>query len=136
MPVDWNEYLEMSPKDLLDTASRRLEPIAESVYLRFVGRAVMVAVVPVGIFLWGYQLSTSRDMQKEANDQAVAIGRLTVLTEQLREDVNNRSSDRYTGAQAARDWREQHDRDQRQDSRIDLLENRLHNLEVSDRNHR
>ena len=120
----------MSPKDLIDGASQRLEPFVESVYLRGIGRLVMVAVVPVGIVLWTDQLSITRTMQEKMNEQAIEIARLSVSSAALRVDLTDRSADRYTATEASKDWNDQHSRDNRQDERMDAFDGRLRDIEA------
>ena len=95
--------------------------VTDSVVARLLSRAAMVLTLPVVLWI-AAQFDGMRSTQLQ----------LTLQIRALRERVEERTSDRYTGAQAERDWRAQSIRDDRQDDdrkrverRVDILDGLL-----------
>lgn len=123
----------MSPTEFRDATTARLEPVAESVYMRLGARAanvIMIAVViPIGISMWSRQMDAGDKSRDQADAQRVQIAQLTTSIVQLQAEIAERSKDRYTGTQAANDWNAQLRRDNAQDEDRRRLEGRIDKLE-------
>lgn len=103
----------MNAKQVANGAYGRIEQVADNAILRLVSRLAMAAMVPVAF----WYMTQFNELQRS---QSV----ISTRQQALEDVINDRTTDRYTGSQAARDWMQQNARDNRQDADRARIENR------------
>lgn len=124
----------MSPTEVRDTAMAKLDDVAENVYTKILARFSMIAasvvILPLALWMANRTLTRIDDMQNSINILSLQQNTLTNSTNGLSAALIERTSDRYTGQQAAKDWNIQASRDSQQDADRARIEHRVDTLET------
>lgn len=118
----------MNAKQVSHMAYDTTDRVAEHAITRITARlAMIVAPVLIGFF-WNDVTETINGV--ENNTRLLSTQQLVLqnTVNSLERSLDSRTSDRYTGTQAARDWAAQNARDNRQDADRDRIEQRLNRI--------
>lgn len=113
----------MNAQQIRQSATRHMDSFAEAAAIRLIARYAMLCVIPLLVYIW-------RDFKSRSETDLHALQQTQERsTQELRALITSRTSDRYTGTEAARDWSNQRIRDDLQDRTVDRVEDRLRTVE-------